>query len=158
MRKNVISYAPIHTAAGHVATRYAQMAGPHETMILPGFLLQRDGDSLKPHSTAGAVRPALIAMENKNRRHPKLTPSISTPYVFRDEEPVPSIEYFLASTGMMLNMLIAPGVEVKIGDSLESAGDGTLKVASDSSVAFAEALESVSATDSMAQIQVEVIQ
>lgn len=157
-RKSVIIDAPIFSAGGRVAERVCALAGPHDSMILPGMIIKVENNEARAYDEVGLIRPGLVALPNSTRRKDRSSPSMETPYVYRDEQPhIPNVYYARITSEMTCNLLLKAGVGVNQGDLLESAGDGTLQIGTDRMKAFAVATEQMSAAGKIQPVVVEVI-
>lgn len=103
--------------------------------ITPGMLVNWNGSGdLVPHATAAATGrlAATFAMERE-----EMGQDIDTPYAIGD-----TVKVGFFYPGCRVNALIATGVNVGKGALLESAGNGTLRLATTGS-AVARALEAI---------------
>lgn len=115
-------------AKGYVNIRDEKVAN---AAITPGHLVERmSTDKVKKHATAGGLVNALFAIEDAHQGK-KITDDYSTSNVVQLWRPVPGEQVNGIAVG-------TSGTSIVIGDFLESAGDGTLRVIDPDSVAVTE--------------------
>lgn len=93
--------------------------------ITPGHHVQLHTDGkLKKHATAAGSGPKWFALENDVPVANITGNAIDTAYASTDR-----VQVIDAKTGDVINALIAPsGAAIAIGDPIESAGDGTVRI------------------------------
>ena len=118
--------------------------------VTPGMLLVRTATGVRPHNETGGNASPIFAQENGAvGRDIDDTYAVGDQCIFKTYNPGAGI-YALAHAG---------GAAIVAGALLASAGDGTLEVAGDDTVAVATALEAVdnSGGATAVRIRVEVI-
>lgn len=124
--------------------------GNASSAITPGHLVEFGGSAdLRVHSTVGGPARKAVALEND-----LIGKGIDDAYAANDR-----VRYGIMKPGSEVNMLLLTGESCSKGDFLESAGNGTLQVASTpvegSNVAVA--LEAITGGASPKRVRVEIL-
>lgn len=129
MSNQVISLIGGMAGAPILSERLAGEAG-----IVPGMLVVESAGTVIKNATASALAPKLFAQPNV-----ATAGDIDTAYA--DGE---TVSYGAYHAGQEVNALVAAAAPaIADGDPLDSAGDGTLKKATDATTAIAYAMEAV---------------
>lgn len=119
--------------------------------IIPGHLLERDsGGTVSVHSVAGGRALPMFAREEEY-----VGGTIDTAYASGDRIP-----HYTGRAGDWFYAILADNVNAPIGAFLESAGDGTLRLATTGGFPIARAVQAVNTTGgatATARIKVEVL-
>ncbi len=118
--------------------------------ITPGHLVERFNSTgvwrLRKHATAAAATAQMVATEKSMSNG-----SIADTYAAND-----LVEASIGAGGSSFLMFIASGQNIVFGQTLESAGDGTLRALA-SGVALFSALETKVSVTVLTRIRVEVV-
>jgi hypothetical protein len=119
--------------------------------ITPGMLVElhsSTGTKVRKHATAGGATPKAVALTQE-----ALNKGLSDDYATGD-----LVYYGIFNPGEIAYMLIGSGQNITVGDKLESAGTGALRVLA-SGVALFAAIETVNNTagPAAARIRVEAL-
>lgn len=124
---------------------------PASEAITPGHLIEPvptgpTAGEWRKHATAAGNNARIFALERG-----EMGLGIDTPYAIGDYV---KAGYF--SKGMRVNALIASGQNLKRGNLVESAGDGTLRVLS-SGVVIGSVAEDTGAVTALSRVKVDII-
>jgi hypothetical protein len=99
-------------------------SAPASGEVRPGHLLEKSGQNVQVHSTAGAKTAPLIAIERRSVGMVADDPD-GEHDTYSDSE---SVLYVVPDSGYQFYGLLAGGETVAVGDQLVSAGDGTFRL------------------------------